>query len=138
MDTANLYKELILEHSKTPRNWGKLDNTTHEAEGFNPLCGDHYFVETKMNGDTIETIHFHGEGCAISKASGSIMSQEVKGKTAEEIMNLAEQFQELIKGEIETINNEYLQSFASLKDFPTRTKCASLVWHTLLKAINKK
>ena len=137
MNTADLYKELILDHSKNPKNFGKLEYANKQAEGFNPLCGDHYFVDVIVNGDTITDIKFRGEGCAISKASASIMTDQVKGRSLKLASELNKNFHRPIVGEQDQAPNEYLQAFESLKDFPTRTKCASLPWHTLKEALNK-
>lgn len=133
-----LYKQLILDHNKSPKNYGELPDATHSAEGFNPLCGDHYWVELIKEGDKIQEIKFHGEGCAISKASASVMTKSVKEKSAEEALAIMEEFSKMIKGESERSISPSLDVFKGVRDFPTRTKCASLPWHTLKNALEGK
>lgn len=137
-----LYQQLILEHNKNPRNFRKIDEPTHHAEGFNPLCGDHYQVYATLSDDgTIEDLTFEGSGCAISKASASMMTQALKGKTQQEAEKLFDQFHRLVLGELkpETDKSDLgkLSAFAGIWKFPNRVKCAVLCWHTLKGALNK-
>jgi nitrogen fixation protein NifU and related proteins len=133
----DLYQEVILEHSKAPRNYRRPDTTNHTAEGYNPLCGDHYTVFLELDGDTVRDIGFQGAGCAISKASASMMTQIVKGKSKAEATKLFEQFHKLVTGE--DGNDEAgagkLAVFAGVRKFPARVKCATLAWHTLQSAL---
>ena len=140
----DLYQEIILEHNRSPRNFGTMDDATHVLEGVNPLCGDHYKIYLKIDNDTISDIRFEGSGCAISKASASVMSTTVKGKTTNEADDLFEVFQKIVKGEekvdelLERVGK--LAAFAGVSEFPMRVKCATLAWHTLHNALhgNKK
>jgi len=135
-----LYQQLILEHNKKPRNFGRLENPTHVAEGFNPLCGDHYHVFLRVNeAGIIEEISFDGSGCAISKASASMMTQSLKGKTEAQARGLFDAFHELITGEMEAGNGAVklgkLAAFSGVWKFPARIKCAVLCWHTINGAL---
>ena len=138
-----LYQEIILEHSKAPRNYRKPAGANHTAEGYNPLCGDHFTIYLDMDGDAIRDIGFQGSGCAISKASASMMTQSLKGKTREEAAHLFEQFHRLVTGEHrsehEAAGNgsglEKLAVFSGVSQYPARVKCATLAWHTLLSAL---
>lgn len=137
-----LYQELILEHSKAPRNYRALDAASHQAEGYNPLCGDRFTVGVAMEGDTIRDIAFQGSGCAISKASASLMTQSVRGKTRAEAQELFVQFQNLVTGRSSS-NGERdklgkLTVFAGVSEFPVRVKCATLAWHTLQAALEQR
>lgn len=123
----SLYDEMILDHSKNPRNFKKLDNSTHESHGHNALCGDNYFLSA---------IAFQGEGCAISKSSFSIMTTLVKGKTIEEAKELSEKAVRFIMGEAVEVPKE-LMCFAEVHKYPARVKCATLAWRTLEKALSK-
>ena len=130
-----LYQQVILDHNKSPRNFRKIPDATRVIEGHNPLCGDHYTVYLKMNGDRIDDVSFEGAGCAISKASASVMSSMVKGKTRQEAEELFRAFHRLVKGEIDALGQidslGRLAAFAGVSEFPARVKCASLAWHTL-------
>ncbi len=137
MNLQNLYKSLILDHNKSPQNFGELKDATNKAEGFNPLCGDHYWVELNLDADTITDIKFHGQGCAISKASASLMTSAVKGQKKDFANAMIEQFIHLITGKSEQAPNQRLEAFKGVRDFPTRTKCASLAWHALESALKK-
>jgi nitrogen fixation protein NifU and related proteins len=141
-DLRELYQELILEHSKAPRNYGHPDEANHTAEGYNPLCGDHFTVYLDMEGDSIRDIGFQGSGCAISKASASMMTQFVKGKTRAEAEHLFEQFQNLVTARNRDNGNEpelgKLAVFSGVSEFPARVKCATLAWHTLQAALEGK
>jgi nitrogen fixation NifU-like protein len=133
-DLRELYQEVILEHSKSPRNYRELATANHTAEGFNPLCGDHFTVYLDLDGDSIRDISFQGTGCAISKASASMMTQRVRGKTKAEAERLFDQFHKLVTGEQRSDNGLELGKlavFAGVSEFPVRVKCAILPWHTL-------
>ena len=143
-DLRELYQEVILEHSKAPRNFRDLKAANRKAEGYNPLCGDHFTVYHDVEdggGDSgrIRDIAFQGSGCAISKASASMMTQSVKGKTREEAQKLFEQFHELVTGRASANGNHSdlgkLSVFAGVSEFPMRVKCATLAWHTLRAAL---
>ncbi len=140
-DLKALYQEVILDHNKNPRNFKKLEDADCSVEGYNPLCGDHYTVFLKMKGDVISEITFVGSGCAISKASASVMSTVLKGKTRAEAEELFEKFHHLVRGEmkdeadIEGLGK--LAAFAGVSEFPVRVKCAILPWHTMKNAVDK-
>lgn len=135
-----LYQETILEHNKNPRNFREIEDADRKAVGNNPLCGDALQVFVKMDGDTVGDVAFKGSGCAISKASASMMTQAVKGKTREEADLLFDEFHKMVTGEIniETEENHLgkLRAFAGVIEFPARVKCASLSWHTLNAALH--
>jgi nitrogen fixation NifU-like protein len=135
----DLYQEVILDHNKNPRNFREIDDADKEADGKNPLCGDALRVYVKMDGDSVADVAFKGSGCAISKASASMMTQTVKGKTREEAEVLFDEFHKMVTGEldIETDDNHLgkLKIFAGVLEFPARVKCASLSWHTLHAAL---
>jgi len=140
---TELYQQVILEHNKNPRNCKKLENSTHHAEGYNPLCGDHLNVYLQVNGDNmIEDISFEGDGCAISKASSSMMTTALKGKSVKDAQKLFEQFHKLITGVLNPDKDEHtlgkLAIFCGIWHFPARVKCASLAWHTMNGAIEKQ
>ncbi len=137
-DLRDLYQEVILEHSKSPRNYGELANANHKAEGFNPLCGDHFTIYLDMEGDSIRDIRFEGSGCAISKASASMMTQSVKGKTLAEAEKLFEKFHALVTHSPESNHQNELGKlavFSNVSEYPVRVKCATLAWHTLHAAL---
>jgi nitrogen fixation NifU-like protein len=137
-DLRELYQQVILDHNKNPRNFRELPNASRRVEGFNPLCGDHYTVYVDVDGNVIRDIGFTGSGCAISKASASVMSSTVKGKTVEEAEALFDTFHKLVTGEeIELDVDELgrLAAFSGVSEFPARVKCASLPWHTLHTAL---
>ena len=134
-----LYQEVILEHSKAPRNFRQPATTNHTAEGYNPLCGDHYTVFLDLEGDAIRDIGFQGSGCAISKASASMMTQILKGKTKADAARLFEEFHRMVTGEAENSSElGKLAVFAGVRKFPARVKCATLAWHTLQSALEGK
>ncbi len=140
-DLRDLYQEVILEHSKQPRNYRELGDANHKAEGYNPLCGDHFTVYLKMDGEKIQEVSFQGSGCAISKASASMMTQSVKGKTLAEAEKIFEQFHKLVTGAERNGNQEELGKlavFSGVSEFPVRVKCATLAWHTLHAALEGK
>jgi nitrogen fixation NifU-like protein len=135
-ELRDLYQEVILEHSKKPKNYGELPSANHKAEGYNPLCGDHYTVFLDIKDGAIENLSFHGSGCAISKASASMMTQSLKGKTTAEAEALFTQFHDLVTGHGNPAEDMgKLAVFAGVSEFPLRVKCATLAWHTLRAAI---
>ena len=139
---TDLYTEVIIEHNKKPRNFKVLAGATHQAEGYNPLCGDHLSIYLQVGKDnTIEDISFAGEGCAISKASASIMTLSLKGKKLTEAIKIFEQFHELIKGNLNPDKDQHslgkLVIFKTIWHFPARVKCASLAWHTMKGALER-
>lgn len=135
-----LYQETILDHNKNPRNFRVIDNAGKTADGKNPLCGDALRVYVDIDGATVKDVSFKGSGCAISKASASMMTEAVKGKSKEEAEMLFDEFHKMVTGEldIETDENHLgkLRIFAGVLEFPARVKCASLSWHTLNAALN--
>ena len=140
-ELRSLYQEIILEHNKKPRNFGKLAGATRTLEGYNPLCGDHYTLYLKIEDDKIIDITFEGAGCAISKASASVMTTLVKGKTRDEAQKMFETFHKLVTGGLTDITFETLgklAAFAGVSEFPARVKCASLAWHTMNNALDAK
>lgn len=135
-ELRELYQELILEHSKKPKNFGELPTANHKAEGYNPLCGDHYTIFVNVQGDSINEISFHGAGCAISKASASLMTQSLKGKSVADAEALFTRFHDLVTGhggDPESLGK--LAVFAGVSEFPLRVKCATLAWHALRAAL---
>jgi nitrogen fixation NifU-like protein len=134
-----LYQQVILDHNKSPRNFHAMDDATKHVEGYNPLCGDHYTVYVKLEGDRIVDVSFEGAGCAISKASASVMGAMVKNHTIAEAEELFRDFHRLVKGELageeELERLGKLAAFAGVSEFPARVKCASLAWHTLHSAL---
>jgi len=138
-DLGELYQEVILDHNKRPRNFRKLDVANRSAEGHNPLCGDQLTVYARVEDEVIKDISFQGSGCAISKASASIMTDSVKGKTKAEADALFDQVHKMLTGaRKEQENLEGLGKLAVLSgvwEFPARVKCASLAWHTLHAAL---
>ena len=138
VDLRDMYQEAILDHAKSPRNYRVLETATQHAEGFNPLCGDRCTVYLKVNGDIIEDIAFQGSGCAISRASASMMTQSLKGKTTHEAESLIEKFHRMVTGQDGGGSRPEigkLQALAGVSEFPVRVKCATLAWHTLEAAL---
>jgi len=138
-DMRALYQEVIMDHNKKPRNFGKLSPCTHHAEGHNPLCGDHITLTMNLDGDKVEAIGFEGEACAICKSSTSLMTVAVKGKTRSEAEEIAREFLDMTTGKLDmNAPNKLarLTVFAGVRDLPTRVKCAILPWHTLRAAFN--
>lgn len=138
-----LYQQLILEHNKSPRNFRVLDRCTHDADGYNPLCGDHYHVWVNVENGVIMDIGFQGNGCAISKSSASMMTAAVKGKSVAEAKALFDTFHAVIMTKIgDEVPDDTIEALGSLgalagvREFPARIKCASLAWHTLVAALN--
>ena len=146
MDLKQLYQDIILEHGKSPRNLGKCEGYSHEAKGYNPLCGDKVHVYLKLDSEKkVQSLTFEGEGCAISLASASIMTELVKGKSFEEAKEIMDAFINMIKNTSEIESNHLdedqktkLMSLSGVKQFPMRVKCATLSWHTLNSAIKEK
>ena len=136
---SDLYQEVILEHTKNPRNFREIADADQYADGKNPLCGDALRVYVSLDGDTVTDVAFKGSGCAISKASASMMTQAVKGKTRAEAEHIFDEFHKMVTGDldIETADNDLgkLKIFAGVLEFPARVKCASLSWHTLNAAL---
>ena len=149
-DPKVLYQEVILDHNKKPRNYGTIENASHQAEGLNPLCGDHIYVSLNLAGDAVESIAFHGESCAICKASASMMTMAVKGKTPAQAEQLVHAFVDMATGR-DQANDAHtvaavpalpgmarLAVFSGIRDLPMRVKCAILPWHTLQAALNSQ
>jgi nitrogen fixation protein NifU and related proteins len=141
-DLGDLYQEIILEHSKAPRNYRKPAGANQEAEGYNPLCGDRCTVYLDVEDGAIKDIGFQGSGCAISRASASMMTQALKGKSKAEAAQLFDQFHRLVTGEKDAVAKAQelgkLAVFAGVSKFPARVKCATLAWHTLQSALAGK
>ena len=137
-ELRDLYQGGILEHSQAPRNFKEPAAVNHQAEGYNPLCGDRFTVYLEMDGDTVRDIGFQGAGCAISKASASMMTQTVKGKTKAEAHKIFQQFHDLVTGHEHVSEAELgkLAVFSGVSEFPMRVKCATLAWHTLEAALD--
>ena len=139
MNTKSLYQEVILDHNRNPRNYGSLDNANRSAEGHNPLCGDHLNIKLNLSRGYINDIAFQGESCAICKASASMMTANVKGKTQADAETLIQEFRDMTIGKLEPNGNHHLGHltvFFGVRDLPTRVKCAILPWHTLHAALN--
>ncbi len=136
-ELRELYQELILEHSKKPLNYRVLDTANHKAEGFNPLCGDHFTVYVDVKDGAIQDVGFQGSGCAISKASASMMTQMLKGKTEAEAEDIFTRFHDLVTGHAGGDGEDLgkLAVFAGVSEFPLRVKCATLAWHALRAAL---
>ena len=136
-ELSDLYQEVILDHNRRPHNFRVIDNASATQEGFNPLCGDRLTLYLTLDGDTIKDVAFQGSGCAISKASASLMTDAIKGKKVAEVRELFEQFHRMITSDpgspIADIGK--LSVLAGVRDFPTRVKCASLAWHTMKAAV---
>ncbi len=139
MDVRDLYQQVILDHNRSPRNFRFLESASHEAEGFNPLCGDRVKVFVEMEGDVVKDVGFQGSGCAISTASASLMTDAIKGKTEPETRDLFRKFHEMVTATPDTpVERKVLGKlavFAGVREFPVRVKCASLSWHTLQAAL---
>ena len=138
-ELSELYQQVILDHNKKPRNFRKLENANYTAEGHNPLCGDQLTIYLDVEDDRVKEIGFEGSGCAISKASASMMTQTVKGRTKEEAEVLFDEFHRMVTGgldpEAEETHLGKLKIFSGVLEFPARVKCASLSWHTLHAAL---
>ncbi|MGP0566576.1 Fe-S cluster assembly sulfur transfer protein SufU [Nitrospina sp. 32_T5] len=138
-----LYQQVILDHNKKPRNFREIDNATHQCHGFNPLCGDDYTVYLNVDDKgIIQDISFMGSGCAISKASSSLMTHNLKGKTVDEAKVMFDEFHRMVLGEFDPEENKdnhlgKLSLFKGIREFPSRIKCASLSWHSMVGALDK-
>ena len=141
-DLKELYQQIILDHNRNPRNFKKMEDASCSVDGYNPLCGDHYTIYLKLDNGIITEISFQGSGCAISKASASVMSTVLKGKTRAEAEILFESFHHLVRGENENGKSVEelgkLAAFAGVSEFPARVKCAILPWHTMKNALEEK
>ncbi|HXF05536.1 MAG TPA: SUF system NifU family Fe-S cluster assembly protein [Blastocatellia bacterium] len=141
-DLRDLYQEVLLDHSKRPRNFGRLEHANRQAVGHNPLCGDKIVVYLEIDGEMIHDIRFQGQGCAVSQASASLMTESVKGKTRAEVEALFEKFHRLVTGKLQPSEPGpplgKLEIFAGVQKYPVRVKCASLPWHTLKAALENK
>ena len=146
MDLKELYQDIILEHGKSPRNFGKCEKYTHEAKGHNPLCGDQVHVYLKLNNEkNVDNLTFEGSGCAISIASTSIMTELVKGKSLKiakkiviDFLNMIKNTQEIKSNDLDEDQKIKIMSLSGVKQYPMRVKCATLAWHTLTSAIEEK
>jgi nitrogen fixation NifU-like protein len=139
MDLADLYRDVILDHNRQPRNFGGLNPANAGAEGFNPLCGDRLSLRLRLAGDRITDIRFEGQGCAISTASASLMTEAVKGRTRSEALVLFDRVHRLLTedGAAAAADDELgkLAALSGVREYPARVKCASLCWHTLASAL---
>lgn len=137
MELKDLYRDVILDHNRQPRNFGPLSPADASADGHNPLCGDRLTVYLQLDGDTIRDVHFDGKGCAISVASASLMTEAVKGKDRRAVADLFEAVHATLTGEAATPPPSLgkLAALAGVREFPARVKCASLCWHTLNAAL---
>lgn len=137
---GTLYQDLILDHNRAPRNFRLMENANRRVEGHNPLCGDRLTVWLRMEGDLIQDAAFQGSGCAISRASASLMTTAIKGKTRTQAEELFERFRRLVTGALEPAEAQSLgklAAFAGVSEFPVRIKCASLSWHALRTALDQ-
>ena len=137
-DLRDLYQDVIIEHSKRPRNFRSLGDAAHKADGYNPLCGDTVTVYLTLDGDVVKDVSFQGHGCAISTASASVMTETVKGKTRAQVEELFRTFHELVTGKAPDADPDRLGKlavFAGVSEFPVRVKCATLCWHTARAAM---
>jgi nitrogen fixation NifU-like protein len=133
----DLYQEIILDHSKRPRNCHAMDDANRKAEGYNPLCGDKLKLFLKLENDVVRDLSFVGSGCAISTASASLMTESLKGKTREEALKLLEKFHELLTTDAPATKElGKLVVFGGVREYPARVKCATLAWHTMKSALN--
>ncbi|HYB98623.1 MAG TPA: SUF system NifU family Fe-S cluster assembly protein [Candidatus Limnocylindrales bacterium] len=143
-DLRDLYQELILDHGRRPRNFGRLGEATHHAEGYNPLCGDKIMLYLELDGDRVRGVSFEGQGCAISQASASLMTEAVKGKTTAQALALFRKLTALVTARDEDVAAETdtelgkLAVFEGVRQYPLRVKCATLAWHTLHNALEGK
>jgi nitrogen fixation protein NifU and related proteins len=137
MEINDLYRDVILDHNRQPRNFGALEPADASVEGFNPMCGDHLTLRLRLNQDTISDIRFQGQGCAISTASASLMTEAVKGKTRNEALKLFDRVHQLLTDDSAPPAEELgkLAALSGVREYPARVKCASLCWHTLASAL---
>ena len=140
-DLRDLYQEVILDHNRSPRNFGRLDDADLRADGHNPLCGDQLSVTVKLAGDRVADVRFEGSGCAISKASASLMTEGVKGRTLDDLRRLFDRFHRLVTDQSAPADDADLGKlavFAGVRDYPARVKCAILAWRTLRAAVDDR
>jgi len=141
-ELRDLYQEVILDHNRRPRNWGAIDAPDRRADGYNPLCGDKLRLTLRMDGDRIGDVKFEGSGCAISKASASMMTDLVKGKTMVEAEDLVDKLQAMVTAPMDVPAEDAalgkLAVLSGVREFPARVKCATLAWHTLRSALEGK
>ena len=141
-ELKDLYQEIILDHNKNPRNYGKMKDCTHKAEGYNPMCGDHYSIYLKVKDGIISDVTFEGAGCAISKSSASMMTANLKGKTIEDAKRMFSEFHNMMTSEKPCVEVPEdictVEPLQGVREFPTRIKCATLIWHTMNNALNGK
>ena len=136
MELNDLYRDVILDHNRRPRNFGNLDAADASVEGFNPMCGDHLTLRLKLNDGTISDIRFEGQGCAISTASASLMTEAVKGKSRDEALQLFDRVHHLLTDDSAPSDElGKLAALSGVREYPARVKCASLCWHTLASAL---
>ena len=139
-DLTDLYQEVILDHNRRPRNFHTMADASHRAEGYNPLCGDRLTLYLKLDGDVIKDAAFEGSGCAISKASASLMTDAIKGRTVPDARTLFERFHRMVttppEERVEDLGK--LSALAGVREFPVRVKCASLAWHTFKAALDRE
>ena len=138
-DLSDLYQEILLEHNRRPRNFRTLEDATHQADGFNPLCGDQISLQLKLGSEKVDDVGFQGDGCAISRASASLLTQAVKGSTSVEAMAMFEEFHKMLTepdAELDIDLLGDLEMLAGVIAYPTRIKCAILAWHTLKAAMD--
>jgi nitrogen fixation NifU-like protein len=141
VDLSDLYQDIIVDHNRAPRNFRRIEPATSKAEGFNPLCGDKLTVYLKLDGDRVEDVSFEGSGCAISVASASLMTDRLKGRSRDEAEQLRDEMHTLLTGETDDSDAESLGklgALAGVRDYPSRVKCATLCWHTLQAALEKR
>jgi nitrogen fixation NifU-like protein len=139
MDLKDLYRDIIVDHNRQPRNFGKIEDADAQADGHNPLCGDKLTVYLTLAGDRISDVRFDGSGCAISIASASLLTEAVRGKTVAEVENLFHEIHDVLTHHDAPVNLDSLGKLAALtgvRDFPARVKCATLCWHTLDAALH--
>ena len=135
VDTSELYQQVILDHNRSPRNFRVIQFPSGHAEGQNPLCGDIVSIDLALEGDVISDIAFQGAGCAISTASASLMTEQIKGRTREDAIAVVDQFRGLVTGKNEPVDLGKLAVFSDIRHYPTRVKCATLAWQTLQAAL---
>jgi nitrogen fixation NifU-like protein len=139
-ELSELYQQVILDHNKKPRNFHKLETANRSAEGYNPLCGDQLTVYMQLEDEMVKDVSFVGQGCAISKAAASMMTQSVKGKSKQEAELLFDEFHRMVTGELDEEATPHhlgrLTIFSGVRDYPARVKCASLSWHTMRAALH--
>jgi nitrogen fixation NifU-like protein len=139
-DLSDLYQEVILDHNRRPRNFRRIEPASHHAEGYNPLCGDRVSVFLQIRGDRIEDLAFEGSGCAISKASASLMTDRLKGSTVAEAQDIFERFHRMVTTppDVSVEDLGKLSVLSGVREFPVRVKCASLAWHTMKAALEEQ